>query len=57
MLSDITKYKVNDKHHLQMLNHAEYMDKDNQKYTDELKYPLYFGLAKSFEDQKAFDCK
>ena len=54
MLSDITRYKINDKHHLQMLRYAEYMDKDNQKYTDELKYPLYFGLAKSFEDQKDY---
>jgi len=54
LLSDITKYKINDKHHLQMLRHAEYMDKDNQKNTDELKYPLYFGLAKSFEDQKDY---
>ena len=54
MLSDITRYNINDKHHLQMLRYAEYMDKDNQKYTDELKYPLYFGLAKSFEDQKDY---
>ncbi len=54
ILSDITKYKINDKHHLQMLKYAEHMDEDNRKYTDELKYPLYFGLAKSFEDQKDY---
>ena len=54
MLSDITKYKVKDKHHLQMLKYAEHIDKNHTKYTEELKYPLYFGLAKSFEDQKNF---
>ena len=54
MLSDITKYKKNDKHQIEMLKYANYIENNSFKINDEIKYPLFFGLAKSFEDQNEF---
>lgn len=55
MLSDITKYKENNEHQITMLRYANSIEKNISMYNEELKYPLYFGLSKSFEDQNDFE--
>ena len=46
IFSDIINYKKNDKHQKQMLLRLK-----NNFYTEEQKIPLYFALAKSYDDQ------
>ena len=55
LLADITRYKNNDRHQTQMLNYAYQIEKNKTNLEDELKYPLYFAIAKSFDDQKDFN--